>query len=285
MQKGHIKAMCVSIVMLIAATFLSQAQQLSKSGAAHLRAAETLLEMASSINDKLLVAEEYEKVTQSDPSYADVYLKLGKLYAALTPELGKEYYDKAKQNYQTYLRLRPAEKDEIDAELVVLDALLRKYNSGPSRLVGCWGFSGYNGFQPYFNIKMQGNDYIVEVTPGGFLDTETINVESSREGMIFKFAVTKFYDRRSELREKGWTKYRNDCDEYADSGWPKYGTYYYNEIESTWYYELDLSGDKPMLNISKLHCKYFLNGSKTYSETQGASVFYKWGWPKALTKR
>ena len=117
------------------------------------------------------------------------------------------------------------------------------------------------------------------------MDTETINVESSREGMIFKFAVTKFYDQRSELREKGWTKYCDDCDEYADSGWPKYGTYYYNECEYTWYYELDLSGDKPMLNISKFHGKYFLNGSKTYSKTQGASDFYKLGWPKALTKR
>ena len=69
-------------------------QSLSSQGKAHLRAAETLAQSASTGEDYIQVAEEYEKILNTDPSYNNAYLEAAHAYALATPSLGKSSYDK-----------------------------------------------------------------------------------------------------------------------------------------------------------------------------------------------
>lgn len=251
---------------------------LSRDGAAHLRAAETLKSMAASIDDKLQVAEEYEKVTQSNPNYADAYLEAARIYSALTPEVGNTAYQKAKTLFLKYANLRPKEASEIDADLIVLEAMLKKYANGPTKLDGTWGEIGRKGhFYPCAEIKHNGYGYDVKFigdlsTSSGYTKDVQVNVN----GTLCSIIVQTFHDNRPALRTEGWSSYYDDCDGDADPGFPRSGRYHYNETLTTWHYNIDLSKTPLEMKCEKIHHDYYLNGSNTYSDTKrNVSLFDK----------
>ena len=80
------------IVVIIAASVAAYGQcngNLSSKGYAHIKAAQTLADMATTISDWKDVAIEYEQVIVSDPDYAPVYMTLGDLYT----KIGNEEFD------------------------------------------------------------------------------------------------------------------------------------------------------------------------------------------------
>ena len=128
-------------------------QTLSSQGKAHLRAAETLAQSASTGEDYIQVAEEYEKILNTDPSYNNAYLEAAHAYALATPLLGKTAYDKGVSILNRLKSKDSSYESEIYAEMTVLDAMLKKHNNGPSRIYGIWGEYGYNNqFYPFVKI-------------------------------------------------------------------------------------------------------------------------------------
>ena len=246
---------------------ISTAQtNLSRSGAAHLRAAETLKTMASTKDDKLQVAEEYEKITESDPKYAEAYLEAARIYSALTPELGTSAYQKAKNLFEDYASLRPNAASEIDADLIVLEVMLKKHANGPTKLDGTWGEWSNGSFYPWVKIRHNGNGYDVEFV-GKVGTSITKDFQVNVNGSSCSIIVKTFYDNRPDLRKKGWSYYYDDCDGNADPGFPHSGEYRYNESLTTWYFNIDLSNTPLEMKCEKIHTDYYLNGSNTYSDT------------------
>ena len=134
------------LTFLLCCVNMNAQTNLSREGAAHLRAADTLKSMMVNADDKLQVAEEYEKVIKSDPNYAKAYIEAARIYSALTPELGTSAYNKAKQLYKTYVSINPSASSEIDADLIVLEAMLKKFSNSPVRIDGIWQqYSSYTG--------------------------------------------------------------------------------------------------------------------------------------------
>lgn len=259
------------LCLLLAAAIIPTAaiaQLLSRSGAAHLKAAQTLKSMASTTDDNLQVAEEYEKITESDPAYAEAYIEAARIYSSLTPQLGASAYEKAENLFRRYADLCPAEASDVDAELIVLDAMLRKYNNGPNRLDGIWceWSSGYNKYVDLLEIRNGGSDVRL-LDPSWLVAGSIRDVDVSVNGGQCSIVIKSFWDDRPALREKGWSYYVDDCNGDADPGCPRSGEYRYNESLNTWHYLVDLSKTPLVLKCVKLHEEYFLNGSKTYSAT------------------
>lgn len=260
------------LMFLLCCVNMNAQTNLSRDGAAHLRAAETLKSMMVNADDKLQVAEEYEKVIKSDPNYATAYVEAARIYSALTPELGKSAYNKAKQLYKTYVSLNPSATSEIDADLIVLEAMLKKFSNSPVRIDGIWQqYISYTS--EYWDVlEVSGNGSNVRLidparqftSPGyGSIRDVCVSVNGSQCSIVVKV----FHDERSRLREKGWTKFYDDCDEDADPGFSRSGRYYYNESLTTWYYTVDLSKTPLVMECEKIHTDYYLNGSNTYSDT------------------
>ncbi len=274
------------VAQLVPCTSVAQTN-LSRSGAAHLRAAETLKAMASTTDDKLQVAEEYEKITESDPKYAEAYLEAARIYSALTPELGTSAYQKAKNLFEDYANLRPNAASEIDADLIVLEAMLKKHANGPTRLDGIWSewWPGYSQYVDMLEVSNNGSK-IRLINPKAMFTTQGYgsirDVDVKVNGSECSIIVKVFHDERSKLREKGWTKYYNDCDGDADPGFPRSGIYYYNESLTTWYYTINLSKTPLVMKCEKIHTDYYLNGSNTYSDTDKTDM---WMFEKKLVKR
>lgn len=117
--------------------------ELSDAGKRHYKAAMTLFDMASTIEDYKAVAKEFELVAETDPNYADTYFNLGKIYTKLGKEHGEPYFKKAKDAFNKYKELRPAEANTADDEIYAID--LVEKTSAKSRaekkkaaFVGTW---------------------------------------------------------------------------------------------------------------------------------------------------
>ena len=246
-------------------------QSLSSQGKAHLRAAETLAQSASTGEDYIQVAEEYEKILNTDPSYNNAYLEAAHAYALATPSLGKSSYDKGVSILNRLKSKTSSYESEIYSEMIVLDAMLKKYNNGPSRIYGTWGEYGYNGqFFPFVKISGSGGTPNVEFL-GYWMAGEAGNIKDVRiniSGNICYLEFDKYWDNRPSLREKGWTHYYDDCDSNADPGYPTTGTYKYDESYSTWYYKIDLAEYPLEAKCLKIHHDYYHIGCHTYSETK-----------------
>lgn len=245
-------------------------QSLSSQGKAHLRAAETLAQSASTGEDYIQVAEEYEKILTTDPSYYKAYLEAAHAYALATPSLGKTAYDEGVSILNRLKSKTSSYESEIYSEMTVLDAMMKKHNNGPSRIYGTWGEYGYNGqFFPFVKISGSGGTPNVEFLgywmagDAGKIKDVRINVS----GNICYIEFDKYWNDRPALRKKGWTHYVDDCDSNADPGYPTTGQYRYDESYNTWYYKIDLSEYPLVAKLLKIHCDYYYSGSHTYSET------------------
>lgn len=272
------------ITILFASFLTANAQSLSRSGAAHLKAAQTLKSMASTTDDNLQVAEEYEKIIETDPGYAEAYIEAARIYSTLVPQLGMPAYDKAENLFRRYAELRPAEASDVDAELIVLEAMLRKYNNGPNRLDGIWSqwSRGMNKYVDVLEIRNGGSDVRL-IDPSWLVAGSIRDVKVTLNGDKCTITIQQYWDDRPDLRKKGWTHYYDDCDGNADPGFPRYGEYKYNDSLSTWYYYLDLSKTPLVLKCVNIHTEYFLNGNKTYAKTDNNPE--SWMFDCELTKK
>ena len=124
------------IILLIVAFFCvafsltSMAQNLSTEGKGHFIAAQRLFEMATSVDDYKLVAEEFESVTKSDPSFAKTYINLGLVYSRIGAEQGEPYFSKAEAALETYRKMAPEDTEGYTEEAISLKAMRRKYEDG-----------------------------------------------------------------------------------------------------------------------------------------------------------
>ena len=64
----------IVISLTVSSTMVVYGQSLSPEGRSHFKAAMALFEIASSIADYEQVTAEFEKVTMTDPDYADTYI-------------------------------------------------------------------------------------------------------------------------------------------------------------------------------------------------------------------
>ena len=116
------KLILISLLTVTMQNALQAQQGLSEEGYKHWVKAITLMENIQSESDYLVVREEFIKVTETDPNYADTYYNLGSLCAKMG-ELGGgiPMFDAAKTYYDKYLELRPSERAEIIKEQVKLE--------------------------------------------------------------------------------------------------------------------------------------------------------------------
>lgn len=243
---------------------------LSKSGAAHLRAAEVLSATAQTSDDRVQIAKEYEHVIETDPSYANAYLEAAKIYTILTPELGESTYNKAKNLLNQYLNLEPSQSDTVDTELIVLDAMLQKYKNKPEKVDGLWGYYVNGRFNSVLEVYNSGYSYNVKlVDPSCFLGVHHTlrDAKVTVNGCNCNIIIEKYWDDRPNLREKGLKSYYGERSNNADPGYPAHGRYYYNGHLQISYYTVDLTNTPLVLNCDKIQWIYYLDGLRTYSST------------------
>lgn len=251
--------------------------KLSKTGAAHWRAAQVLAGMANSTEDQEQVAIEYEKVIESDPTYAPAYMMLGKIYTQIGNQKGETAFDKAEYYFNRCRSICEDSADGVTVELAVLNALRRKYDNGPNKFVGTWGvWQSYTGeFSPSVEIRATKNGYSFKLL--GYDGDNVVDQKSSSHEIIY--TLEDVHDRRDELRKKGLTHYYDDCDHNADPGYPTYGEYNYDRTVSRFTNSITIEGDKVVQKYLKYHCDYYLKGKKTYAETEN-----NWALPLELTQ-
>jgi formylglycine-generating enzyme required for sulfatase activity len=108
-------------------TLYAQIQDLSEEGYKHWIKAIVLLEEFRQESDYALIINEYLKVIETDPTYADVYYSMGKTYTKMG-EIGGGLlcFNKAQKYYEKYLVLMPFERNTILNELTQLEAEIKK---------------------------------------------------------------------------------------------------------------------------------------------------------------
>lgn len=261
------------VIIIIGLALLFQAETmcqctttLSKSGNAHWRAAEALMGMASTADDYEQVAIELKQVAESDPNYAPVYMKLGKLYTQIGNDKGESAFDLAEYYYDRCQEVCSDSADAVVVEMAILNALRRKFANGPNRFVGTWGRWYEGEFTPNVEISYNGSGYSFRVV-GFYANQSNFSVESQSANEII-FTYTSVFDKRDELRKKGWTKYYDDCNGYADPGYPQSGKYYYNEEKVKYRLSYAIEGEMVVLKYLMIHTDYYLNGQKTYADTE-----------------
>lgn len=280
-MKNTILPFIVCSILIGCCTFANAqepATTLSKNGSAHWRAAQVLSDMASSTDDYEQVIIEFEKVIESDPGYAPVYMKLGHLYAQLGNTKGEDAFDKARSYFRMCKNICEDSADVADAEIVIVDALSRKYANGPNRFVGTWGTWWDGEFSPDVEITYDGNGYVLHIVNEYYTRRNNFMVETCSPTEIV-FTFQRVDDKRDELRMKGWTKYYDDCNSQADPGYSQSGRYYYNITKHKHRLSYAIEGNKVVRKYLMIHTDYFLDGQKTYAETE-----YNWSPATELVK-
>lgn len=250
---------CIMFNLCALETSAQDLSGLSDQGYGHWMSASRLAETASNVDDYLLIAQEYEEVIKTDSQFEDTYLKLIQLYEKIGVEKGTKYFDKADKLLDQYALIKPGDNRTIQAERSYISALRDKYNKGPNRFVGRWGYSRSN--QWYVEIKYDGKEYSLVF----FEPVESITKENDYSFLIEE--KPSDYDHSQELRRKGWDRYVDDRDSDADPGYPTTGRYYYNRTRIVAYRRIILEGDAPKISTPKLHEWYYLDGSLTYAKT------------------
>ena len=111
----------LAFILLVTAQFAVYAQKgLSEEGYKHWIKAVALMEKIKEESDYFLVVDEFGKVAETDPTYADIYYNKGVLYTKMG-ELGGglPMFDSAKTYYDKYIALQPA--DKLLKELALLE--------------------------------------------------------------------------------------------------------------------------------------------------------------------
>ena len=224
-------------------------QSLSNLGSRHWKTANTLWDMATSLDQKEMAIAEYEKVKESDPDYSDTYFKLGSIYFDLAKEYKTDrYFEQAKQNYLKYKSLCPQDSEKIDDELYLIESvrqMSQKSNSQNNKktFVGVWVRTG----SPYtyiFRIKENGDSYDVSVSTSEERVLDTSDIIYDGESLSF---TVRDVDYMGSPRRISW--YENDrhvevvCDIEEDvDSWKL--TFINGQVTATnnWIHKFSLNG-------------------------------------------
>lgn len=166
-------------------------QSLSNIGARHWKTANTLWDMATSLDQKEMAIAEYEKVKESDPNYSDTYFKLGTIYFDLAKEYKTDrYFEQAKGNYLKYKSLCPQDSEKIDDELYMIESvrqLTQKSNTRGDKkaFVGVWVNKSRPEFSYIFRIKENGDSYDVSVSTSEERVLDTSDIIFDGESLSF----------------------------------------------------------------------------------------------------
>lgn len=260
------------VIFIIAASIVAYGQcngNLSSKGYAHIKAAQALTDMATTTSDWKDVAIEYEQVIVSDSEYAPVYMILGDLYTKIGNEEGVEAFNMAEYYYNGCKTACADSAYAIEVKLTILNALKRKYSNGPNRFVGTWGtYSDNFRFNKYVDISYDGNSYkFKNIDYGNSKNDYGFKIISEMSNEI-KFEFHTIFDKRDELRNKGWTHYYDDCNYLADSGYPTSGIYKYDYEDVRYTFSISVIDDDVFVNYLELHTDYYLKGQKTYADTE-----------------
>lgn len=147
--------LALSIVAISAMCF---AYELSSNGRSHYKAAMSLMEMASSVEDYKQVAQELETVKKSDPNHPDTYIQLCKIYGRIGAEEGDSYFTKAQQALDKYCTLMPNDTETYNDAKVLLDALKKKYHNTANNMAGAWRRLECGSWCAFFPASITIND-------------------------------------------------------------------------------------------------------------------------------
>lgn len=251
---------------------------LSKSGNAHWRAAEVLMGMASSADDYEQVAIELKQVVESDPNYAPVYMKLGKLYTQIGNDKGEAAFEWAEYYYDRCQEVCPDSTDAVVVEMAILNALRSRLTNGPNKFVGTWGiWSDYTGmFYPYVEISILSQKLSFKIVGDGEMREKIIEKNESATEIEYTHEVV--FDKQPELRKKGFTHYYDERNNNADPGYPTTGNYKYDKEIVRYTESISIVGDKVIHKSLGMHTDYYFNGEKTYADNDNM------GWTHELVK-
>lgn len=212
------KTLFASLLLSIC-VLAQESKLLSADGQKHYKAAMTLFDMASNIDDYKAVAKEFEQVLSCDPNYADTYFNLGKIYTKLGKEYGEPYFQKAKDVFATYKKLRPEEASSIDDELYAISLIEKtstKYRAEKNKAlyVGTWKGQDYT-------------DYILKITEtdgslkiflsswDGATNYKTIYDNYDGECLFFRVSHSE-YDEECHVYCGGWDGFRDKEDDLME---------------------------------------------------------------------
>lgn len=151
----------------------SQNCNLSVSEEKHWLRAVTFVEDATSTDDYLLAAQEFEKILTSNASCPDVYYNLGLVYGKLISSKGEFAINKAKEYFNYYLKLKPEDSSAIKKEFIIMDARLEKYSNDTKinmlkDFEGIWEHYTYSNGELLSANQMQINTNRTEVKISSF---------------------------------------------------------------------------------------------------------------------
>ena len=222
-----------AILFALPAIVLGQCNaSLSQQGAAHVRAAETLAGMATSVKDWQGVAGEYERVLLTDSSYAPVLMTLGDLYARIGNSEGGKAFERAAHFYELCRNACADSAASVTVKLTVLDALWRKYSESPQRFVGVWGviYENNGEFGPLIDVAYSNGKYLFRLLGNNSM----WQIYKTTDNSIYLSRDWTNTDYTDELKKKRLHHYYiDDLHKWLipDPGYSKYGKVNYDAVE------------------------------------------------------
>lgn len=131
------------LLLVLSISSFSQNCKLSTENQRYWDKAAVFVGEATSERDYQLAINEFDKILKTDKTCPDVYYNLGVLHSKLILKNGMNEVDKAKQNFDQYLILVPADRSLIKSEYSKIEARIEKYQNDRKRVllepfVGNW---------------------------------------------------------------------------------------------------------------------------------------------------
>ena len=198
---------------------------ISNEGRRHFKAGEAFLSAAVNAEQYLLAAEEFEQVIKTDPSFADTYFNLGKIYTRIGKEKGIDYFKKAEDCFKKCLTLNPSDSAIVEDELYVLNSFKKQF-ANDSKMDSDIEYFVYRDT----TITIDGKDYDLvlsgPVDLGLSVQWAAYNVganEPNDMGKVFAWGETSMKSRYGKTRgnDNNYRFYSSLSDIYT-----KYNEYY-----------------------------------------------------------
>lgn len=243
------RSLILTIVIMM--TYNMGAQTLSGAALGHYRAGKVLLENATSSEDYLSAAEEFETVIGTNPDYAELYPELINIYIKVGESKGYNYFDKADKLLRDYQNKFPEKVEDATYLGVMLKAAKNKWQNGPQRFCGKWQVLSPN---LELTISFEEGKYKASVKP-------TINAHPVyvNEVVVNDNIIT--ISAKDSWTHDPYTIY--DKDDEACDGYSRTGTFYVDYAKREWKCKIILEGSTPTQTIS-YHVEYYYRDSKTW---------------------
>lgn len=213
----------VFFILCVAIPVFGTAQntgRLSEAGNRHRKTAATLLELAANTDDLVAVTAELEEILKTDPNYSDAYYNLGQLYMRIGKDKGEVFFEKAKNAFSQYLKIRPADSLAVKDDLYTLEMVRKSSEKSRSeadrkRFVGTWKVNyevaGMN-YPLYFIVDDFNGSFSVVIKSTFDKNWEQIAdyTEYSMGALSFSYEVIE--DRKGATWQESSTGWSVTCD-------------------------------------------------------------------------